>query len=140
MNRTYTEYDSIMDTKTIINIKSDGFDATLTISYETSSELDRKYTYVGTRVCFHRLVKTIISLYERGNYVLAGFYNHAFKDLLDTWFSDTELQHSMSNYGVNDPIDLIDALLKEGAFKTLRVDNTLGDVSCPFSSFPFPFN
>ena len=120
MNRTYTEYDEIMDTKTTVNIESDGFDATLTITYETSSELDRRYTYSGTRVCFHRLVKTIISLYERGNYVLAGFYSHAFKDLLDTWFSDTELKHLMEDYEVNDPIDLIDILLKEGAFKTLR--------------------
>ena len=137
MNRTYTEYDEIMDTKTTINIESDGFDATLTITYETSSELDRRYTYSGTRVCFHRLVKTIISLYERGNYVLAGFYSHAFKDLLDTWFSDTELKHLMEDYEVNDPIDLIDILLKEGAFKTLRVDNVLGDTSCPFASFPF---
>ena len=133
MNRTYTEYDEIMDTKTTINIESDGFDATLIITYETSSELDRRYIYSGTRVCFHRLVKTIISLYERGNYALAGFYSHAFKDLLDTWFSDTELKHLMEDYGVNDPIDLIDILLKEGAFKTFRVDSTLGDVSCPFS-------
>lgn len=133
MNRTYTEYDEIMDTKTTINIESDGFDATLTITYETSSELDRRYTYSGTRVCFHRLVKTIISLYEIGNYALAGFYSHAFKDLLDTWFSDTELKHLMEDYEVDDPINLIDILLKEGAFKTYRVDNTLGDVSCPFS-------
>ena len=133
MNRTYTEYDEIMDTKTTINIESDGFDAILTITYETSSELDRRSTYSGTRVCFHRLVNTIISLYERGNYVLAGFYSHAFKDLLDTWFSDTELKHTMEEYEVNDPIDLIDILLKEGAFKTFRVVNTLGDVSCPFN-------
>lgn len=133
MNRTYIDSDPIMDTKTTINIESDSFDTTLTITYETSSELDRRYTYSGTRVCFHRLVKTIISLYERGNYVLAGFYSHAFKDLLDTWFSDAELQHSMEEYEVNDPIDLIDILLKEGAFKTFRVNNALGDVSCPFS-------
>ena len=133
MNRTYIEQDPIQDTKTIINIQSDGFDATLTISYKTGSELDRQYTYSGTRVCFHRLVKTIISLYERGDYVLAGFYSHAFKDLLDIWFSDTELKHTMENYEINDPIDLIDVLLKEGAFKTFRVNNTLGVVSCPFS-------
>ena len=137
MNRTYVEHDVVMDTKTIISIQSDGFDTVLTISYLTSSELDKQYTYSGTRVCFHRLVKTIISLYEKGNYSMAGFYNHAFKDLLDIWFSDTELQHAMEEYEVNNPIDLIDILLKEGAFKTLRVDNTLGDVSCPFSSFPF---
>ena len=140
MNRTYIEYDAVMDTKTIVNIESDGFDATLTITYETSSEVDRRYTYKGTRVCFHRLVKTIISLYEKGNYSMAGFYSHAFKDLLEVWFSDTELQHSMEEHEVNNPIDLIDILLKEGAFKTFRVNNTLGDVNCPFSSFLFPFN
>ena len=120
MNRTYVEHDVVMDTKTIVSIQSDGFDTVLTISYLTSSELDKQYTYSGTRVCFHHLVKTITSLYERGNYVLAGFYNHAFNDLLDTWYSNTELKHLMSEYEVNDPIDLIDALLKEGAFKTLR--------------------
>ena len=133
MNRTYTEYDAVMDTETIINLQSDGFDTVLAISYKTGHEVDRQYVYSNTRVCFHRLVKTISSLYERGNYVLAGFYSHAFKDLLDTWFSDTELQHLLDEYQVNDPIDLVDILLKEGAFKTLRVDNTLGDVSCPFS-------
>lgn len=133
MNRTYTEYDRIMDRKTTINIESNGFDATLTITYKTSSELDRRYIYSGTRVCFHRLVKTIISLYERGNYALAGFYSHAFKDLLDIWFTDTELKHLMEDYEVNDPIDLIDILLKEGAFKTFRVDDALGDTSCPFT-------
>ena len=133
MNRTYIDEDPIMDTQTIINIKSDGFDATLSITYKTGFELDKEYRYSGTRVCFHRLVKTIISLYERGNYVLAGFYSQAFKSLLDVWFSDIELQRSMEEYGVNDPIDLIDTLLKEGAFKTLRVNNTLGDVSCPFN-------
>ena len=134
MNRTYIDYDPIMDTKTIINIKADNFDAVLTISYKTGSELDRQYVYSNTRVCFHRLVKTIISLYERGNYVLAGFYSHAFKDLLDTWFSNAELQRLMEDYEVNDPIDLIDILLKEGAFKTLRDTNTLGDVSYPFNN------
>ena len=133
MNRTYIDHDPIMDTKTVINLQCDNFDAVLTISYLTSSDLDKQYTYSGTRVCFHRLVKTISSLYERGNFVLAGFYSHAFKDLLGVWFSETELQHSMEEHKVNDPIDLINALLKEGAFKTLRVDNTLGDVSCPFS-------
>ena len=133
MNRTYIDHDPIMDTKTIVNIKADNFDATLTVSYLTSSELDKQYVYSGTRVCFHRLVKTIISLYEKGNYTVAGFYSHAFKDLLSVWFSDTELQHSMDKYQVNDPIDLIDILLKEGAFKTLRVDNTLGDTSYPFN-------
>lgn len=120
MNRTYTEYDSIMDTKTIINIKSDGFDATLTISYKTGSELDKQYAYSGTRVCFHRLVKTLIHLYESGNYARAGLYEHAFKDLLDTWYSNAELQQLMDEYEVNDPIDLVDTLLKEGAYKTLK--------------------
>ena len=135
MNRTYTDKDVIMDTETIVDLQSDGFDAVLTISYKTGTELDRQYVYSGTRVCFHRLVYTIISLYERGNYIKAGFYSHAFKDLLSIWFSDTELQHSMEEHGVNDPINLIDILLKEGAFKTFRVDNTLGDrdVSCPFN-------
>ena len=133
MNRTYIDHDPIMDTKTVINLQCDNFDAVLTISYLTSSDLDKQYTYSGTRVCFHRLVKTISSLYERGNFVLAGFYSHAFKDLLGVWFSETELQHSMEEHKVNDPIDLINALLKEGAFKTLRVDNTLGDTSYPFN-------
>ena len=133
MNRTYIDHDPIMDTKTIVNIKADGFDATLTISYLTSSEVDVKYTYSGTRICFHRLVKTLIHLYEIGNYAHAGLYEHAFKDLLGVWFSPIELQHSMEEYEVNDPIDLIDILLKEGAFKTLRVDNTLGDTSYPFN-------
>ena len=120
MNRTYIEHDQIQDTKTIINIQTDGFDTTLTISYKTGSELDKQYIYSGTRVCFHRLVKTIISLYEKGNYSMAGFYSQAFKSLLDTWYSNTELQQLMYNYEVNDPIDLVDALLKKGAFKTLR--------------------
>ena len=133
MNRTYIDHDPIMDTKTIVNIKADGFDATLTISYLTSSDLDKQYTYSGTRVCFHRLVKTISSLYEKGSYARAGFYSHAFKDLLGVWFSETELQHSMDKYQVNNPVDLINILLKEGAFKTLRVDNTLGDTSYPFN-------
>ena len=133
MNRTYIDEDPIMDTQTIINIQSDGFDATLTISYKTGFELDKEYRYSGTRVCFHRLVKTITSLYERGNYDRAGFYSHAFTDLLSIWFSDRELQRSMDKYQVNDPIDLIDILLKEGAFKTFRINNNLGDTSYPFN-------
>ena len=120
MNRTYVEHDVVMDTKTIVSIQSDGFDTVLTIGYKTGSELDRQFTYSGTRVCFHRLVKTIISLYERGNYEKAGFYSHAFKDLLEVWYSNTELQNLMDAYEVNDPIDLVDHLLKEGAYKTLR--------------------
>lgn len=133
MNRTYIDVDPIMDTKTVISIQADGFDATLTVSYLTSSELDKQYVYSGTRVCFHRLVHTITSLYERGNYTIAGFYSHAFKDLLSVWFSDIELQRSMEEHGVNDPIDLIDILLNEGAFKTFRISNTLGDTSYPFN-------
>ena len=119
MNRTYIDNDTTMDTKTIVNLQSDGFDTKLIISYKTGTELDKEYVYSGTRVCFHRLVKTIISLYERGNYTTAGFYSHAFKDLLGVWYSDTELQNLMDAYEVNDPIDLINDLLKEGAFKTL---------------------
>ena len=133
MNRTYIDSDPVMDTKTVINIQTDGFDTTLTISYKTGSELDKQYVYSGTRVCFHRLVKTISFLYERGNYAKAGFYNHAFEDLLSVWFSNRELQYSMEEYEVNDPIDLIDILLKEGAFKTFRINNTLGDTSYPFN-------
>ena len=120
MNRTYIDIDPIMDTKTIVNIKSDGFDVELSITKTTSNEIDVEYKYSGARVCFHRLVKTIISLYERGNYSLAGFYSQAFNSLLSIWYSDTELKYLMEDYEVNDPIDLIDALLKEGAFKTLR--------------------
>ena len=120
MNRTYTDKDVIMDTETIVDLQSDGFDTKLIISYKTGSELDKEYVYSDTRICFHRLVKTIISLYERGNYTKAGFYSHAFKDLLGVWYSDTELQNLMDAYEVNDPIDLVDDLLKEGAFKTLR--------------------
>ena len=133
MNRTYIDVDPIMDTKTVISIQADSFDAVLTISYKTGSEVDKEYRYSGTRVCFHRLIKTITSLYEKGNYTLAGFYSHAFKDLLSVWFSSIELQRSMDKYQVNDPIDLIDILLKEGAFKTFRISNTLGDTSYPFN-------
>ena len=120
MNRTYIEYNRIQDTKTIINIQTDGFDVVLTRTEVTSNEVDVEYKYSGARVVFHRLVKTLIHLYEMGNYTLAGLYEHPFKDLLGVWYSDTELQQLMADYGVNDPIDLIDALLKEGAFKTLK--------------------
>ena len=120
MNHKYINFDLTMDTKTVINIKVDSLSTTLTISYKTGTELDKEYRYSGTRVCFHRLVKTIISLYERGEFELAGFYNQPFKDLLNSWFSNTELQDALSEYGVNDPIDLVDALLKEGAFKALK--------------------
>ena len=120
MNRTYTDCDTIMDTETIINIQSDGFDAKLTISYKTGPDLDKEYVYSGTRVCFHRLTKTLIHLYELGKYAQASLYEHAFKDLVSVWYSNTELYHLMDEYGVNDPIDLVDTLLKEGAYKTLR--------------------
>ena len=118
MNRTYIDEDPIMDTQTIINIQSDGFDATLTISYKTGFELDKEYRYSGTRVCFHRLVKTITSLYERGNYDRAGLYEQALEDLLAVQFSDTELEQLSADYKVNNLIDLVSALLKEGAFNT----------------------
>lgn len=120
MNRTYIEYDRIQDIKTIINIQTDGFEVVLTITKATSNEIDVEYKYSGARVVFHRLVKTIIQLYEIGNYALAGLYEYPFKDLLGVWYSDTELKHLMEDYEVNDSIDLIDILLKEGAFKTLR--------------------
>mgnify|MGYP003413736543 FL=1 len=120
MNRTYIEHDQIQDTKTIINIQIDGFEVALSITKATSNEIDVEYKYSGARVVFHRLVKTLIHLYEMGNYALAGLYEYPFKDLLDTWYSDAELKHLMEDYEVNDPIDLIDILLKEGAFKTLR--------------------
>ena len=120
MNRTYIEYDRIQDTKTIINIQTDGFEVVLSITKATSNEIDVEYKYSGARVVFHRVVKTIIQLYEIGNYALAGLYEYPFKDLLGVWYSDTELKQLMEDYGVNDPIDLIDILLKEGAFKTLR--------------------
>ena len=120
MNRTYIEHDQIQDTKTIINIQTDGFDTTLSVTKTTSNEVDVEYRYSGTRVVFHRLVKTLIHLYEMGNYTRAGLYEHPFKDLLGVWYSDAELQQLMYDYEVNDPIDLVDALLKKGAFKTLR--------------------
>ena len=120
MNRTYIEQDQIQDTKTIINIQTDGFDVVLTRTEVTSNEVDVEYKYSGARVCFHRLVKTLIHLYERGNYARASMYEHAFKDLVEVWYSNIELQQLMDDYEVNDPIDLIDALLKEGAFKTLK--------------------
>ena len=120
MNRTYIEYDRIQDTKTIINIQTDGFEVVLSITKVTSNEIDVEYKYSGARVVFHRLVKTLIHFYETGKYALAGLYEHPFKDLLEVWYSDAELQHLMDDYEVNDPIDLIDILLKEGAFKTLR--------------------
>ena len=120
MNRTYIEYDRIQDTKTIINIQTDGFEVELSITKATSNEIDVEYRYSGARVVFHHLVKTLIHLYEIGNYALAGLYENPFKDLLEVWYSDTELQHLMDDYEVNDPIDLVDLLLKEGAYKTLR--------------------
>ena len=120
MNRTYIEQDQIQDTKTIINIQTDGFDVVLSRTEVTSNEVDVKYKYSGARVVFHRLVKTLIHLYEIGDYARAGLYEHPFKDLLEVWYSDTELQQLMADYEVNDPIDLIDILLKEGAYRTIK--------------------
>ena len=121
MNRTYLDFDRISNTNTTINIKSDGFDATLTITYEDlSSGMVKTHIYHGTRVCFHHLVKTCLYLYERGRRAEISLWNHAFNDLLSTEYSDAEVKYLMDDYEVNDPIDLIDILLKEGAFKTLR--------------------
>ena len=46
MNRTYIEYNRIQDTKTIINIQTDGFDVILTRTETTSNEVDVKYKYI----------------------------------------------------------------------------------------------
>ena len=124
MNRTYIDMDCVMDTKTVVQIESDGFNAVLTISYKTGKELDKEYKYSGTRVCFHRLIHIITSLYERGNNTKAGFYSQAFESLLSTWYSSTELTHLMGEYQINNSIDLVSTLLKDGAFKTLRVGNS----------------
>ena len=121
MNRTYLDFDRISNINTTINIKSDGFDATLTITYEDlSSGTVKTHIYHGTRVCFHRLVKTCLYLYERGRRAEISLWNHAFNDLLSTEYSNTEVKYLMDDYEVNDPVDLVDTLLKEGAFKILR--------------------
>ena len=121
MNRTYSDFDRILNTNTTINIKSDGFDVTLIITYEDlSSGTVKTHIYKGTRVCFHRLVKTCLYLYERGRRYQISLWNHVFEDLLSDWYSEEEIKYLMEDYEVNDPIDLIDILLKEGAFKTLR--------------------
>ena len=121
MNRTYSDFDRISNTNTTINIYTYGLTTRLTIMYEDrSSGVVKTHIYKGTRVCFHRLVKTCIYLYERGRRADISLWNHAFNDLLSTEYSDTEVKYLMDDYEVNDPIDLIDILLKEGAFKILR--------------------
>ena len=121
MNRTYSEFDRISNTITTISIYTYGLTTRLTITYEDlSSGTVKNHIYNGTRVCFHRLVKTCLYLYERGRHADVSLWDHAFNDLLSTQYSDTEVKYLMDDYEVNDPIDLIDILLKEGAFKTLR--------------------
>ena len=121
MNRTYTDFDRITNTNTIINIYTYGLTTRLTISYEDlSSGTVKTYVYNGTRVCFHRLVKTCIYLFHRGRRADISLWNHAFNDLLSTEYSDTEVKYLMDDYEVNDPVHLVDILLKEGAFKILR--------------------
>ena len=121
MNRTYSDFDRISNTNTTINIYNYGLTTRLTITYEDlSSGTVKTHVYNGTRVCFHHLVKTCLYLYERGRRANISLWNHVFNDLLSTEYSDTEVKYLMDDYEVNDPIDLIDILLKEGAFKTLR--------------------
>ena len=121
MNRTYSEFDRISNTITTISIYTYGLTTRLTITYEDlSSGTVKNHIYNGTRVCFHRLVKTCLYLYERGRHADVSLWDHAFNDLLSTQYSDTEVKYLMDDYEVNDPIDLIDILLKEGAFKILR--------------------
>ena len=118
MNRTCIEQDPIMDTQTVISLNTDGAKVVLSRIESTSNEVDVKYSYTGSKVIFHRLVKTITSLYERGNYDRAGLYEQALEDLLAVQFSDTELEQLSADYKVNNLIDLVSALLKEGAFNT----------------------
>ena len=121
MNRTYSEFDRISNINTTISIYTYGLTTRLTITYEDlSSGTVKTHTYNSTRVCFHRLVKTCLYLYERGRYADVSLWDHAFNDLLSTQYSNTEIKYLMDDYEVNDPIDLIDILLKKGAFKTLR--------------------
>ena len=121
MNYTYMDYDRPKNTLTVINIKSDGFDATLIISHEDlPSGIMKMCTYSGIRICFHRLTKTLISLYKSDKHADARLYQHAFDDLLHSWYSEAEIRHLKNNYQANDMIDVIDALLKKGAYKTLR--------------------
>ena len=121
MNRTYSDFDRISNTNTTINIYNYGLTTRLTITYEDlSSGTVKTHVYNGTRVCFHRLVKTCLYLYERGRRYQVSLWNHAFKDLLDDWYSDEEIRYLMDDYQANDMLDVVDVLLSKGAFKTLR--------------------
>lgn len=121
MNRTYSDFDRIDNTNTTINIKSDGFNTVLTITYENlASGIVKTRKYNGTRVCFHRLVKTCLYLYERGRRYQVSLWNHAFDDLLHDWYSDEEIRYLKDDYQANDMLDVVDVLLSRGAFKTLR--------------------
>ena len=121
MNRTYSDFDRISNTNTTINIYNYGLTTRLTITYEDlSSGTVKTHVYNGTRVCFHRLVKTCLYLYERGRRYQVSLWNHAFDDLLNDWYSDEEIRYLMDDYQANDMLDVVDILLSKGAFKTLR--------------------
>ena len=121
MNRTYLDFDGISNTNTTINIYNYGLTTRLTITYEDlSSGTVKTHVYNGTRVCFHRLVKTCLYLYERGRRYQVSLWNHAFDDLLNDWYSDEEIRYLMDDYQANDMLDVVDILLSKGAFKTLR--------------------
>ena len=84
MNRTYTGFDRITNINTIINIKSDGFNTVLTITYEDlASGIVKTHIYNGTRICLHRLEKTCLYLYERGRRYQISLWSQAFDDLLN---------------------------------------------------------
>ena len=73
MNRTYSDFDRISNTNTTINIYTYGLTTRLTISYkDLSSGTVKTHIYNGTRVCFHRLVKTCLYLYKRGRRVVTS--------------------------------------------------------------------
>ena len=121
MNRTYSDFDRISNTNTTINIYNYGLTTRLTITYEDlSSGTVKTHIYNGTRVCFHRLVKTCLYLYERGRRYQISLWNHAFDDLLHDWYSDEEIRYLMDDYQANDMLDVVDALLSKGAFKILK--------------------
>lgn len=121
MNRTYSDFDRISNINTTINIYNYGLTTRLTIIYEDlSSGIVKTHIYNGTRVCFHRLVKTCLYLYERGRRYQVSLWNHAFDDLLNDWYSDEEIRYLMDDYQANDMLDVVDVLLSKGAFKTLR--------------------
>ena len=121
MNRTYSDFDRISNSNTTINIYNYGLTTRLTITYEDlSSGTVKTHVYNGTRVCFHRLVKTCLYLYERGRRYQVSLWNHVFDDLLNDWYSDEEIRYLMDDYQANDMLDVVDILLSKGAFKTLR--------------------